>query len=480
MKPEIRTRLKGFLGNEDGIMAVVFALCLPVFVVVAALAIDMGYSYWKRNALQVDASASSLAGAGTLMDDGVYDPVNEIIIYATVDPDGDGVPNDPGGAVIYSEAMLYAEKNIPNEDILAAIDLHAGNWEPTTRTFTSAGTWNPATDPPSFNPAPQAYDANTGTWTSATGPIVPLNAVMATTRRADDGPNDNPLPLFLAAAVGLPAVNINTTAIATVGAQTLIGFNGCLMALNPDEDATFYANGTNDIITQECDIYINSDAACAADLIGNAHIEVGDEDTPGNIYIAGDYCQNPNVDINCNNDADGDGIADPGMECPEIGAEKQIDPFAYTYADAYALDSGLTALQNLQCGKHYVNDGSSYTDTIDLSTYYTNPEHDGTGNFKIDGQKQSDLFDGAPAPCDPPVGDLGSGLLAGDGVTCVVPILYPAGDQNEGDPMIFGTSVVTDVGDWSWNIANQRFEFSMQPGAYCGGIEARVLGRRVH
>ena len=65
---------KGFLGNEDGIMAVIFAMLLPVFLVIAALAIDMGYAYQKRNMVQVDASASSLAGAGTLMDDGTAPP----------------------------------------------------------------------------------------------------------------------------------------------------------------------------------------------------------------------------------------------------------------------------------------------------------------------------------------------------------------------------------------------------------------------
>ena len=62
-KPRIRPRLDGLLRNEDGVMAVVFAMCLPVFLVCAALAIDMGYAYWKRNIVQVDASVSALAGS---------------------------------------------------------------------------------------------------------------------------------------------------------------------------------------------------------------------------------------------------------------------------------------------------------------------------------------------------------------------------------------------------------------------------------
>jgi hypothetical protein len=39
--------------------------------------------------------------------------------------------------------------------------------------------------------------------------------------------------------------------------------------------------------------------------------------------------------------------------------------------------------------------------------------------------------------------------------------------------------VVTDFGDWSWNIVEQRFEFIMEPGAYCGGMEVRGSGTLV-
>ncbi len=245
-QPENRTRLRSLLRNEDGIMAVIFAAPLPVFVVFAALAIDMGYAFQKRNMLQVDASAACLAGAGRLMDDGVFDPVNEVIIYATVDRDGDGVPDDGAagdekGAVILIEALAYAEKNMPGEDILGLVDVMPGNWDPATRTFTRAGFWNP--DELTFTEDPATLDLGTMTWGAPNAVITPLNACLAITRRAQDGPNNDPLPLFLATAVGLPEIDINTAAIATVGAETPIGFNGCLMALNPDEDATFYANG---------------------------------------------------------------------------------------------------------------------------------------------------------------------------------------------------------------------------------------------
>jgi len=154
-QPAHRTNLNGFLRNQDGISAIIFAICLPVFVATSALTIDMGYAYLKRTDLQTTASASSLAGAGTLMNDGIYDPVNDVIVFATMDPEGDGVPNDPDSAVIFTEALLYAENNLPSEDVLAAVDLHAGNWEPTTRIFTSAGTWASVTL--SFTAASAAY-----------------------------------------------------------------------------------------------------------------------------------------------------------------------------------------------------------------------------------------------------------------------------------------------------------------------------------
>ncbi len=137
-QPEIRTKRTGFLGNEDGIMAVIFALLLPVFVVIAALSIDMGYSYWKRNIVQVDASVSALAGAGIAMDDAELE-IDGSITYTLIDKDGDGAPDSDDsdadgvldGAVILIEALAYAEKTIAGEDILAAVDVLPGNWEPT-------------------------------------------------------------------------------------------------------------------------------------------------------------------------------------------------------------------------------------------------------------------------------------------------------------------------------------------------------------
>ncbi len=462
--PAHRTKLDGFLRNEDGISAIIFAICLPVLVATAALTIDMGYSYLKRTNLQTTASASSLAGAGMLMNDGMYDPVNDVVVFATVDPDGDGVPNDPDSAVIFTEALLYAEKNLPNEDVLAAVDLHAGNWEPTTRIFTSSGTWDSVTL--SFTSAPAAYDTSTGTWTAVTDPL-PLNSVLAVTRRAADGPNNNPLPLFLAGAVGLPQTNINTAAIATVGAKVPNGFDGCLMAMNETEEDTFLAFGTADIGAYDCDIYINSNDECALAGNGGPVIEVGDVDNPGMIYVVGDACAtNSGVDWNCNLSA-----ADiaAGATCPETNlpyAERQVDPFEYTQ-----LDSDLNTLKDLECGMQYNEMAADYTSVSSLWQAYagTFAEADaakqtGLGNFKITGQTFEEFCadDGFGNP---------DYNLAANCVTAISPLL-----DSSAAPIITGGEVVTDAGDWTWNEANLRWEFNMVPGAYCGGIEARGNG----
>jgi hypothetical protein len=478
-------------------MAVVFAMLLPVFIVVAALAIDMGYSYWKRNTVQVDASASALAGAGTLMDDGVYDPVNDIVIFATIDPDGDGIPNDPDSAVIWTQALYYAEENIRDEDILAAIDLHAGNWEPApARVFTSAGTWDP--DTLLFTPSPAQYDSTTGTWSVVADPVMPLNAVMATTRRADDGPNVNPLPLFLAAAVGLPEVNINTSAIATVGAQTPIGFEGCLMAMNETEEDTFLAFGTADISAYDCDIYVNSEDECALSGNGVPVVEVGDDTQSGQILIVGGSCPtNDGVVYNCNLvDEDGDGELDGA--CPEEGADGQIDPFGYMEFLKTAT-SPLATLQDLACGLQYDETTANYSNGYTLAQYYEisledsfdSTKHTGVGEFKVDAYVQWELSGGGA--CTPDGGAPDSGLSAINKDTgvpeCVVPVVYPpdpyyAGtDPNPlvGQPIISGTKVeVDDLGwNWAWDESGDgtgRQEFTMVPGAYCGGINVRGDG----
>jgi hypothetical protein len=341
---ELRTRLKSlpksFLRNDDGIMAIVFALCLPVFVVVAALAIDMGYSYWMRNKVQVDATASALAGAGIAMDDATLG-IGDTITYTVIDSDpADGVPDDgvgPGeenGALILKEALAYALKNIDDGEVLDVSDVLPGHWDKDTRTFTRAGNWNP--DQLTFNMDPATLDLDTMTWGAPNEVIMPLNAVMTTTRRAEDGPNDNPLPLFLGAAVGMPEININTTAIATFDGSGAEDLTGCITTLNRTDAATFYINGTADILAPGCNIDIYSDDACALRAVGTPDVDLSYIDaetgasepgtiqtgTPLSAHGADDdgTCDTPNVEF-LPSDPTG------GLDVPDEGEF----PFSYLY-----------------------------------------------------------------------------------------------------------------------------------------------------
>jgi hypothetical protein len=337
-QPENRARLEGFLGNEDGIMAVVFALLLPVFVVVAALAIDMGYSYWKRNALQVDASVTSLAGAGYVLNDATVTQ-SGIWKYDLVDKNVDGLPDNddsdadgvPDGAAVLLEAIYYSNENIDAaENALAVEDFRPGNWDPVNRIFTSAGTWDPISL--LFDGSQQQeYDAATGIWTDVAGPaIAPFNAVIASTRRADGGPNSNPLPLFLAAAVGMPDININTTAIATI--FPLEGnANACIIALDPDDTAAFHLRGTLEVFAEDCDIQVNSCPPDGSESVWNhgdtdvyLGLVEGEEGSGGSLIMCGWYRENGPVVVEGTveqnvEDLPGDPVADALTE-PTVGA----------------------------------------------------------------------------------------------------------------------------------------------------------------
>ncbi len=313
MQENERMKPTTFLRDEDGIMAVVFAMLLPVFIVLAALAIDMGYAYWKRNILQVDASATALAGAGYLLDD-VTVTLSGIWKYNLVDVDGDGVPDNldlggpggvgvpdgvPDGAAVLMEAIYYSNQNIDAaEEVLAVEDFVPGNWDPFDRIFTRSGTWDPISL--MFVEDWATYDTKTGgpfIGVAVPNPVRPFNAVFATTRRADDGPNDNALPLFLAAAVGMPEVNINTGAIATI--FPLDGSaNNCIIALDEFGDPGLEINGTVDLNAPNCNIQVNSCEESEATWIrGNSEVYLGLGDGAGSIVMCGTYRENGSVII---------------------------------------------------------------------------------------------------------------------------------------------------------------------------------------
>ncbi len=153
---KFRRSCRRLLRSKRGVVAVMFALCMPVFVAFAALSIDMSYIFWTRNWLQVTASAAALAASKNL----------------------------PNEADAVAAALEYAEKNMAaarHGPVLVEVDVITGDWDADTRTFT------PGT--------------------------IPATAVRVTTRKAQV--NGNELNLFFAPALGMASTNISTSAVAT-------------------------------------------------------------------------------------------------------------------------------------------------------------------------------------------------------------------------------------------------------------------------
>ena len=169
--------LRQFSRDRSGVVAVITAVSLPVFIGFSALAIDLSYAYWIRNQLQIAADSSALAGVSQVQLD---------------------------EATVKAEAIIFAQFNMANSrhgNVLDANDIVIGHWDMPSRTFTPTGI-TAAQGTACSNPIPLEANPN----------CLPLNAVMTSTRRANA--NSNPLVLFFAGALGLVQTDINTTAIA--------------------------------------------------------------------------------------------------------------------------------------------------------------------------------------------------------------------------------------------------------------------------
>ena len=109
-----RSALKSFLHSQNGAIAAIVVVSLPVLLGFAALAIDMSYAYQTRNMLQITASAAALAAE----------------------------PELPNRAQVVTKAMEYVEENMPAANhgmVLDNSDVVLGNWDPDTKT------WSPDT-----------------------------------------------------------------------------------------------------------------------------------------------------------------------------------------------------------------------------------------------------------------------------------------------------------------------------------------------
>ena len=204
------------LKEEDGAIAVMFALSLLFVVPLLVLVVDMSYGYFVRAKLQTTATIGALA-AGSQLDQSLSVAVmktnarNEADLYADIKNIGVGQDGDVTNLEI-DEDIIFGEwredgvpEFLPDTDAL---------WDETTMT---------------------------------------RNAVKVFARRSDFGEHDNALPLFIGAV--LPELNVQPYAVVTAfgGVEEEI----CILALEETDPDAFYINGNNTITAKDCGICSN-------------------------------------------------------------------------------------------------------------------------------------------------------------------------------------------------------------------------------
>jgi hypothetical protein len=266
---QISGRLSGIFSDEKGVIAAWFALFLPVFIGIGALALDISYTMMLRQKLQVTASSAALAGAA-------------------------GLITSSAEAVV--QANSYADINAPQAgDVLPDSDIVVGTFD--------------------FGP-PRVFTAGGGS----------PNAVKVTAHLSET--NNNPVSLFLAGIFGMDQTNINVTAtgVALANPQP----DACMIALNESSDVTGLDLGGNSNITagDNCGICVNStsegtkhnNAAMGAN--GTPSVDVG---VGGAIYVGGTYVAVGDVDMNPPPEGGYDTLDDGNPLCPDPYADKRDD-----------------------------------------------------------------------------------------------------------------------------------------------------------
>lgn len=167
--------------RSRGAVLVKVALLLPLLLAMVALAVDMGYIYLVRSELQSAADAAALAGASGL---------------------------DQGAAEARRRAIEYAAKNLAAGSAVSLqdVDIDTGAWDPLTRTFAALDAAAPNS----------------------------VRAVRVTARR--NGERGCPVGLFFGGIVGVPSVDISTSAIAVYGARDIMLVIDYSASMNDDSE----------------------------------------------------------------------------------------------------------------------------------------------------------------------------------------------------------------------------------------------------
>ena len=172
---QIPRRLSSFLANQDGAIAIVIALMLPVLLGFAGLAVDMGHSYAVKSQLKNAADAGALRGARAL------------VPYT-------GSPETPNWALALSKAP-------------EAVKLNRADNKQLTDSVVTYGYWSFTTSPPSLQSAGISPTAND------------FPAVRVTVSKTA-GSNGGPISMYLASFLGVLPADVGATSVAIISFPT--------------------------------------------------------------------------------------------------------------------------------------------------------------------------------------------------------------------------------------------------------------------
>ncbi len=158
--------------NQSGVVAILVAIMLTVFVGIAAVAVDIGYMMVARNQSQNAADAAALAGARQ-MGENYYDVIDPSTNVTTV-------------AQGTAELNAVAAKNLAADNVVTQI----GTWDSTNKTFAAT-----SVDP---------------------------DAVQAVVTRAK-GLTNGPINTFFAPILGVKNVKSGATAVASLSGTCTAG-----------------------------------------------------------------------------------------------------------------------------------------------------------------------------------------------------------------------------------------------------------------
>ncbi|NTU49621.1 MAG: hypothetical protein HGA87_01770 [Desulfobulbaceae bacterium] len=162
------------LHGQRGVAAILFALCLPVLLGLAALAVDLARLNLTRAELQNAADAAALGGALSLGDLSV------------------AAPDKPyNWTAATAKAIQVAQSNFANGVKITDVNIDKGSWNLQTRSF--------ALLPPTGVP---------------TGNVPAIRATIEISSTKNNGP----LPMFFAPILGIATSNVQARAIAILPA----------------------------------------------------------------------------------------------------------------------------------------------------------------------------------------------------------------------------------------------------------------------